>query len=159
MKKALIALVAAICILLVVVIVQGQSSGSGSFSGTVGTTPFSGTFTTSTTDPCSSSAVAKSSVAVVSGMQDLVVASSATSIHICGFGLARISGGSQRFSYGTFTQCLSGTGTLLTGGLITTTDTAPFIAGNNNQTILSVPSGNDLCSNGEGQGFLTYVQR
>lgn len=158
MKKVLITLAVISCILLVV-IAYGQSSGSGSFSGTVGTTPFSGTFSTSTTDPCGSSAVAKSSVAVVNGAQDLVVASGATSIHVCGFGLTRGAGSPQKFSYGTSTQCLSGTGTLLTGNLSTTTDVAPFIAGNSNQTILSVPVGSDLCSNGDGTGFLTYVQR
>jgi hypothetical protein len=155
MKKALV--VVALCTLVFVLFIHAQSSGSGSFSGTVGGQPFNGTFTTSTTDPCSSSAVAKSSVAVSSSaVQVLVTTSGTTAIYVCGFGLDR-DGGGANFSYGTAAQCTSSASTPLTGNLLTSTDTAPFIAGNQNQTVLFVPVGNDLC--GSGSGFVTYVQR
>jgi hypothetical protein len=158
MKKALV--VVALCALVFVLFVRAQSSGSGSFSGTVGGQPFSGTFTTSTTDPCSSSSVAKQSAPIGTGTQVLVPAVIGQAIYVCGFVYGTSPGGvgANKFAYGTAAQCVTNSGTPLTGNMQNGGFPA-IVVGNSNQTILFVPTNNALCNDSGVQGFVTYVQR
>jgi len=158
MKKVLV-VSSIVLVLVVAIILHGQSVGNGTFSGTIGTTPLSGSFTLSVVDQCSGASNAKSSAVITGagGASEIVAGVSGKSIYVCGFALGTF-GGSNKFSYGTTTQCLSQAGTLLTGNLLSST-TPAVVVGNSNQTVLAVPSGNSLCNDNGSQGFVTFVQK
>lgn len=133
-----------------------------------------GTFAQSSTDPCASSAIAKSSVAInltSAAASQLVALSGSTVVYVCGFSAtiapSATSAATLQFEYGTGSNCGTGT-TVLTGtygnGDLTTTVGPLPVQMNGPGTIFKTAAGNALCAAGGGttvnvQGVLTFVQQ
>lgn len=133
--------------------------------------PVSGTFTQSSTDPCQSSAVAKSSVGIsvtTATTVQLVALSGGKVIYPCAVAVQQNSNTGNityQFEYGTGASCGTGT-TTLTGQMATDNNQISTLAVGG-LTLWSIPVSNALCivttgapgANAGAQGFLTYVQQ
>ena len=116
-----------------------------------------------TNDPCQSSGIAKSSVVLnVTASAQVIAASGATSIYVCGFD-ATVAGTTPtyKFHYGTGAVCVTGT-TDLTGTYAPLTGTQKNY--NPGMTAFATTASQALCitTSGAGvsvQGVLTYVQQ
>ena len=114
-------------------------------------------------DPCQTSGIPKSSVAVaVTTDAQLVAISGTTVIYVCGFSVS-IAGTAPTM------RLVSGTGSVCATGLTGRTGayaplTGSMIVGGGAATVLSTAAGDALCMDTEGtspsvQGYLTYVQQ
>jgi hypothetical protein len=124
-------------------------------------------------DPCQSSAVAKSSVAVAissATTTQLVALQPGMTVYVCGFSIAAGAGTnpSIKFEYGTGTTCGTGTtvltGAMATGVTVSTTAPGPIFTYSPPSTAFKTPAANALCVVTAGasvnvQGFVTFVQQ
>lgn len=127
-----------------------------------------------TTDPCQSSAVAKSSVAVnlsAAATTELIAISGSTVIYICdfAFSISQVvtTANTLKFVTGTGAACATGqtnlTGLFGAGGV--TAGIPIVISANSPGTVFRTPAGQALCAttaigaSGSFQGVVTYVQQ
>ena len=116
--------------------------------------------TTTSLDPCSTTA--KSSVAISVGSAtttQLVALSAGKKVYVCGLAVSSV-GGTTTFEYGTGSACATGTTTL--SGAFAAASTVSLPGGGT--TLFTAPSGNALCllsgtSTSATAGVLTYVQQ
>jgi len=141
----------------------GGKDGSGNAQTLLTNTDGSLQVSFTTVDPCQSSGVAKSSVAInATATAQLVAISGTTVIYVCGFSVG-VAGTTPtaRFQTGTGTTC--GTGTVQKTGVYAPASAAPFAAFGGS-TVFKSAAGEALCielggTTPSAQGFVTYVQQ
>jgi|SRR6267142_1704589 len=151
----------------------GVYSRAKSTSGVLQTIINSGTVSTSSVDPCQSSAVAKSSAIInisTATTTALVAVSGSTVVYVCGFSLTIsqviTTANTLKFIQGTGATC-SGAPADLTGlyGAGGVTAAAPIVVVGLGGTIFKTGAGGGLCAvtaigaSGSFQGVVTYVQQ
>ncbi len=123
-----------------------------------------GTVSPATTDPCQSSAVAKTSAVInITASAQLVALSGTTTIYVCGVALtAAGTSPTVQFEYGTGTVCATGLTTLT--GTFAPTAGSYLSYGASTGTVFKSAAGNALCAAVGGttpsiQGVVTYVRQ
>jgi hypothetical protein len=117
------------------------------------------------TDPCGSSQLAKTSVAIAAAAAtttQIVAAVTGSSIYVCGYQVSQIAtAGTLQWVNGTGASC--GTGTTNLTGAMGVTASSPISYGGGAAYVMKVPQSNALClvttgAGGTAAGIVTFVQ-